>query len=353
MKVLLGRSPYLWVPAALFLGGDLLLATGGLLFPSFVAIRLTYNFSTLVAPLLFAVGAVIGFAAAWRPAAGAGHVRAAWIGLLLAGLLLGIRAYASYIEPHRLQVRTVQVKIPGLRQPLRILHISDIQSAGIGRYEASAFNRMRALHPDLVLHTGDMLQPLPPATYASETPRLAALFRTLNPPLGCFGVTGDVDYPLRRATDIELGGLHLLCNTEAVLTNGETRIRLLGLERGTACMPAEARQLIEAWMRGARPGDINLLLGHSPDFAVAAVDLPIDLCLAGHTHGGQIRVPWYGPILTLTKYVPRAWARGFHVIGKTRLNVSAGIGSEHASGLPSIRVNCPPEMTFLLLEPGT
>jgi hypothetical protein len=80
-------------------------------------------------------------------------------------------------------------------------------------------------------------------------------------------------------------------------------------------------------------------------------DVPVDLCLAGHTHGGQIRIPLVGPIVTLS-YVPRSWARGFREVGATRLNVSAGIGCEHAAELPSMRLFCPPEMTLIELRPA-
>ena len=73
-------------------------------------------------------------------------------------------------------------------------------------------------------------------------------------------------------------------------------------------------------------------------------DIPVDLYLAGHTHGGQIRIPFGGPIIIPSR-VPRSWARGFRELGATRLNVSAGIGCEHASRLPSMRLFCPPEMT--------
>ena len=65
-----------------------------------------------------------------------------------------------------------------------------------------------------------------------------------------------------------------------------------------------------------------------------------------------LSIPFFGPLLTLTKRIPRSWALGYREIGKTRLNVSAGIGSEHMVGLCSIRVNCPPEMTLIVIEPA-
>ncbi len=64
----------------------------------------------------------------------------------------------------------------------------------------------------------------------------------------------------------------------------------------------------------------------------------------------SIFLPFVGPLITFTR-IPRDWARGFREVGRTRLNVSAGIGAEHAHGLPSIRINCPPEMTLIHFVP--
>lgn len=346
-------SPYLLLPGLLLLAVDAELAVYGCLHPSFNVVRITYSFNTLLMPCLFLAAALLGATAHWRAPAARRHGRAALGCLLLAAALAGVRVYATHIEPHRLQVRTVHLAVPALRQPLRILHISDIQSAGVGRYEERVFRRMRELQPDLVLHSGDLLHPLPPATIASETPRLAALFRTLQPPLGIYGVPGDVDEPLRRLPPEQLGGLRMLNDQNVELPFAGGRIRLLGLCRTTAASPVAARPLMAAWIRPAQPGDIQIVLGHSPDYAVAAQEFAADLCLAGHTHGGQIRLPFLGPLVTLTRYVPHAWTSGYRAIGLSHLNVSTGIGCEHAAGLPCIRFNCPPEMTLIILEPGS
>ena len=128
-------------------------------------------------------------------------------------------------------------------------------------------------------------------------------------------------------------------------------IRLFGLSNGDSHNPESVRALVRDWLRTCAPTDFTILVGHSPDFVPAIQDLPIDLCLAGHTHGGQIRMPFVGPLITLTHAIPREWARGFRAVGCTRLNVSAGIGAEHAAGLPSIRLGCPPEFTVIRIEP--
>jgi predicted MPP superfamily phosphohydrolase len=263
-----------------------------------------------------------------------------------------VRIYATHIEPRQLVLREVSFKSAKVTRPLRILHISDIQSARVGRYEQEAFRRMRELDPDLIVFTGDMLQPWHPGSFVSEEQKIIALFRELRPSLGIYGVFGDVDYPLRNMPGNLLGNLLLLEDAEVAGDWENTRIRLFGLTNASSQSPEKAAALATRWLAGSGPTDINILFGHSPDYAVGVQDLPLDLCLAGHTHGGQLRIPFFGPLLTLTKHIPRSWAIGFREIGKTRLNVSAGIGSEHIVGLCSIRVNCPPEMTLIVIEPA-
>jgi predicted MPP superfamily phosphohydrolase len=98
----------------------------------------------------------------------------------------------------------------------------------------------------------------------------------------------------------------------------------------------------------AVPG-FHVVLGHAPDFALAAP--PADLLLAGHVHGGQVRMPGWGPLLTLSR-VPRTWAAGrTDLPGGGTLIVSRGIGLERGDA-PRLRLFCRPELVVVELEPG-
>ena len=91
-----------------------------------------------------------------------------------------------------------------------------------------------------------------------------------------------------------------------------------------------------------------MVLGHSPNFSLG--DINADLLLAGHTHGGQVRLPGIGPILTLSA-VPRDWASGLTEIQPGRnLLVSRGIGLERGNA-PRMRFLCRPELIVISLEP--
>jgi predicted MPP superfamily phosphohydrolase len=107
---------------------------------------------------------------------------------------------------------------------------------------------------------------------------------------------------------------------------------------------------IEQWLALSAPNDFRILLGHAPDYVLGLSEASIDLCLAGHTHGGQVVLPFFGP-LVIDSAVPKDWAQGFRRVGIPYLNVSAGAGSNRRHGLPPLRFNCPTEMTLIELVP--
>jgi hypothetical protein len=93
----------------------------------------------------------------------------------------------------------------------------------------------------------------------------------------------------------------------------------------------------------------HIVLGHSPNFALGRVDA--DLLVAGHTHGGQVRLPWIGPLMTLSA-VPRAWAAGTTRLDSGRtLVVSRGVGMERGDA-PRLRFLCRPEIVIVEIVPA-
>ncbi len=267
----------------------------------------------------------------------------------IAFLLWGIHIYATHIEPYRLQIKTVVLHSPKIHKPLKILHISDIQSASVGDYEYKVFERIQELDPDIILHTGDLVQPVRPATWETEIPKMDALLSNLQAQYGFISVLGDTDQHLSHRTSEWPKNVTMLISNSCSVDLDESTISILGLSLEQSRWGD--REAVEQWLQAAEDDTFTILLGHAPDYILSVDDLEIDLCLAGHTHGGQIRLPFIGPLLTLTQ-VPRDWARGFHEAGQTVLNVSAGIGCEHHSDLPSIRFLCPPEMTLIQVLPS-
>lgn len=354
------------VPLAGFLALNLCFGWMAAVRPHLSVVHLVYDANTLYFPPVFlACGGVIlalGGEPARRRRAGAAVIA-------FGALLAGTRIYATHIEPRWLVIREERLPGSGLPRPIRLLHISDIQSDAIGGWEERIVEEICALAPDLIVNTGDLLHPIPPATVASERPKLTALIERLEPPLGIYTVDGDTDYWVRQEDPESVVGMRRLEAEDFALEIGSTasadtppgsgmdgsgvpqrRIRILGLPLDLSASPEAARLFVGRWLREVEPEDFVIVAGHRPDFAMGMEKLPVDLVLAGHTHGGQIRVPFYGPPVILSK-VPREWARGFRRIGVPWLDVSAGLGAEHTGGMPAIRFNCPPEMTLITLEP--
>jgi len=323
----------------------------GMLDPNFTIIHRAYNFNLFELPLILLGVALlcVGLAVTWASSRRA----LVWVAVIYAFLgvdLFVLRYYVTYVEPERLVVHHVRLETPKLDQPVRILHISDIQAGSIEDYQEAIFERIEALAPDLIINTGDFLQVVPPATFKSEWPKLHALIARVNPRLGTYAVFGDTERELYSIPREQLEPLVMLSSRDQRIEVGAGAINLHGLSLYQSKSGEWAMRSIEQWLARSDPNDFRILFGHSPNYAMSVAEAPIDLCLAGHTHGGQVQVPFYGPLVTYSE-VPREWARGFRRVGIPYLNVSAGAGSNRRHGLPPIRFNCPTEMTLIELVP--
>lgn len=323
----------------------------GMLRPDFGVIHEAYRFNFGELPLILGIVAALalGLAVTWTRS----RASLIWLGVFYAFLavdLLALRYYVTYVEPERLVIRQVRLETPKLETPLRILHIADIQAGSVGDYQESIFDAIETLQPDLIINTGDFLQVVPPATFEEEWAKLHALIARVNPPLGTYGVFGDTERELYRFHPDSLAPLVMLSSRNVRIDTGRGVISLHGLSLYESNSGEWALRSVEPWLEQTPVDDFRILFGHSPDYALAMGESPIDLCLAGHTHGGQVNVPFYGP-LVIDSDVPKEWARGFRRVGIPYLNVSAGAGSNRFGGLPPIRFNCPTEMTLIELVP--
>jgi predicted MPP superfamily phosphohydrolase len=253
--------------------------------------------------------------------------------------------WALEVEPFRLEITRARITSPRLRdldRPLRIAAIADLQPETIGAYEISVFDALVAEAPDVVVFLGDTLCRYAP-TFHAQRELLHVQLARLHPRLGMLAVDGDADGA--AAEDIFAG------SAVQVLTHGHRElpglpIDVLGLSRGRSRRTALDVGLVRH-LQGER---FCIVLGHAPDYMRSVLDggLHSDaLFLAGHTHGGQVQVPGFGPLITLSS-VPR-WlaAGGVFRRGDTWLAVSRGIGMERDDA-PRIRFWCRPQL--LLLE---
>jgi len=264
------------------------------------------------------------------------------LGALLLG---GIGVDAVFIEPFALQERRETIAVAGLQDPLRVVLLADIQTHAVGAHEDRALHIAADAEPDLLLFAGDYIQAEDPADIAEQRSRLSEALRTsgLNPRLGAFAVQGDVD---REGWPDALQGTHTVSSKQPVLVVGAGELRLVMLDLETSRAPLDPSIL------DAGDGRPTVILGHRPDFSLGLQHAGAEvLMLAGHTHGGQVRLPGFGPPVTFSQ-VPRDQARGrTRLPGGAQLVVSAGVGLERSTA-PRLRFFCPPEVWVLDLVPA-
>lgn len=278
------------------------------------------------------------------------------IGLFLSAQLLGLAAliWGTEIEPFRLRLTefimfTDRMK-PG-SPPLRLLHITDLHIERLTAREEQVVELAKKAKPDVIVITGDFVN----LSYNRdpETHRQVwQLLRRLKAPYGVYATLGSPTVDLRETVVPIFDDLPVqLLRQECVLADvghGRT-ITLIGLDC-THHIPTDEARL--AQMMAQSPANSpQVLLYHSPELAPQAVQHGIDLYLCGHTHGGQVRLPIIGPLLTSSQ-LGRRFVMGLYHYGRTHLYVSRGVGLEGLSA-PRVRFLCPPEITLVTIRPAS
>ncbi len=209
----------------------------------------------------------------------------------------------------------------------------------------AAIAMLNRLRPDLIALAGDFVSvPLVgderKAAFAAEP--CARLLRQMTAPRGLWAVMGnhdDATDPEHVTHALQAENIRVLANQSEPIEQDDARFWLAGVNdviSGTADLSKT--------MHGVPAGEPVILLAHEPDFADEASQYPIDLQLSGHSHGGQIRIPFLPPL-----YLPelaKKYVWGTYHVGPLTLHTSAGLGT---IGIP-MRLNCPPEVTVLTLR---
>ncbi len=233
-------------------------------------------------------------------------------------------ADARAIEPDWVKVN--HVRLAKARPAHRFVHFSDLHHKGDCAHTRAVVQKINSLSPDFVCFTGDIMEE------ARFLPESLACLSEIKSPL--YGVPGNHDYtsgvsfPEIAKTFASTGGAWLV-DQQTPIAKG--KIHLIGMAHITPLHPPP----------NAKPGTFNLLMFHYPAYVKRLGTQKFDLILAGHSHGGQVRIPFYGPIIT--PFAVDEYDLGLFHTKWGPLYVTSGIGWFPVP----IRFNCRPEIVVV------
>lgn len=261
--------------------------------------------------------------------------------------------YATLIEPAWIHVRELDVPIAGLPhqfENLRVLQISDTHRGPrvTASFIAEAVRLGLAQKPDLVVLTGDYVHQ--GVRYIEESTALMAPLARAVPTVGVLGNHDWYANAWRVREALTAHGVRMIDNNHCYLQSR----RLLGDQPSGLCIAGvgdmhEDRVRPDVAFAGVSETVPRLLLSHNPDVAESDVldGHRVDLMLSGHTHGGQVRLPFVGAPGVPSRYGQK-YAKGLVEGPRCRVHVSAGVGMSVAP----FRFGVPPEINVLTLRRG-
>jgi len=303
---------------------------------------------------------------------------------LLGFLLIKLIKLIQYFFPSTLKIEHVKLKVSSLKNnysKLRIVHLSDFHNDLAGKIERVTHSLLENVvretnkaRPDFIFLTGDYVQLDPHAIHELTDVCLSRIHAKY----GIYAILGNHDYKTPDARDIIIKALQdinikVLVSEYVIPIPGDDTLEIIGL-----CDHSFDYKLEEAFKHVNINNENNtrIVLTHNPDTVYHYKDWKVDLIVAGHTHGGQICLPYtkkpvlgYFRILFdllpafIRRLVPRKikgwlyvlkdwnWASGLHTSKRTdgglnNLYVSRGLATH-----PPLRLNCPPELTIIDLIP--
>ena len=268
---------------------------------------------------------------------------------LSAASLGGLALYAGEVSRHELSLEQHTIHLERLPDGFRGLRIVQVSDFHYDEYTEPYFvrevvRRVNGLRADVVVLTGDFVSygPLPFSFARTHARQCAALLSEIACPLR-YGILGNHDEVVGAAYvtgPMREHGIQMLVNEWTVLERGGERVWLAGL--GSACTDNSKpeRGIPKA---SVTRNDAVIVLAHEPDILPEIAGYGVDLMLSGHTHGGQVRLPFLPPLQLPN--LGKNYVEGLFRHGRTQLYVNRGLGTV---GVP-FRLDCPPEITVLTL----
>jgi uncharacterized protein len=257
--------------------------------------------------------------------------------------------YANRIEPSLLDIQSLHIKHPLIPKSFNGIKMVQFSDTHLGfQYNLNQLNKLvdkiNNIHPDIILFTGDLMDE--PNKY-TEADLISPILKKLNAPLGKYCIYGNHDLG-GYGSDLYKGIMHsanfTLLQNEArpIHLKGNDYIYLIGIDDAMLGRPD-----IGIAMERVPKNVFTILLSHAPDLADAASHFHINWQLSGHSHGGQVKIPFVGALI-IPPFAQK-YPEGLYSIGDTnplQLYVNRGLGTTR---LP-FRFLAKPELTIFTLH---
>lgn len=266
--------------------------------------------------------------------------RAVWMSaggflcVYLAAFLYGVFVEARWVATTETQLKVAQPVLG--RERTRIVHLSDLHLERVGPREERMVELVCQARPDLILLTGDYINVREGAAALDEV--LTALGQIAP----VYGILGNWDSKFPTSEIFRRAKATLLIDESTLIERDGRKLRLVGQE-------VHPKRPLKELLRGLNDDAYTIFLSHKPD----AVDelharepgQRVDLFLCGHTHGGQVRLPFWGAVMTLSKYHKR-FECGLYNFEGVPVYVNRGVGCQGGSS-PRVRFLCRPEVAII------
>ena len=268
-------------------------------------------------------------------------------GFLLGAIGVGVAAtpaawYGAVYEPKDIEIvrrRVMIPKLPSKLQGMTAVQISDLHLKGGGDIKSEIVDKVRGLKPGMIFFTGDLID------NQSAMGDAVDIFRSWDPPGGIWAVPGNWDHTATEdhvdilESRLKDAKVQMLQNKSAQL---ETGLWIAGVDD-----PSGWHDDMAEAIRDIPTGSARILLAHSPDVVHGIEDAKFGLILAGHTHGGQVNLPFFSGAW-LKDGPARDYVQGMYSVNGSPLYVNRGIGT---TTLP-IRIGARPEITHFTFDAG-
>jgi uncharacterized protein len=263
---------------------------------------------------------------------------------LILAVFVVLAVYCVLIEPAMIGYTTHEIPVKGLPRSFDGFKIVQITDVHLNIWTSPArvraiVRRVNAMHPDLVVLTGDYVS----FAKSNCVPSAKAL-GGLRAKHGVYAVLGNHDYwtdaPLMTRA-LRDQGIPVLFDEQRTITIGKERIQLVGTNDVWEGHPDYKKAFKDVSSR-----EPCICIAHNPDAVLFMKGRRVDLLLSGHTHGGLINMPFIGPLCTIS-HVGRKNSMGMFTMNGVRTYVSRGIGTGNFS---HIRFRCPPEVPVFVLH---